>query len=68
MLSYLTLIPYGAMIGIHIQLLLKKFYLQTLVSNAMVLKNFVMFGTPRVCVELSVGWLFLVGKPSSWEQ
>ena len=39
MLSYLTLIPYGAMIGIHTQLLLKKFYLQTLVSNVMFLKN-----------------------------
>ena len=38
MLSYLTLIPYCAMIGIHTQLLLIKFYLQTLVSNVMVLK------------------------------
>ena len=38
MLSYLTLIPDGAVTGIHTQLLLIKFYLQTLVSNAMVLK------------------------------
>ena len=46
MLSYITLIPYGAIIDIHTQLLSEKFYLQTLVSNVMVFKKFVIFGAP----------------------